>query len=278
VLELAAVCPKGYEPSMRPIIGVTMSFQEPASGAGSEHFALYRKYVAAVERAGGVAVGLPAQPDAVADLLPILDGLLLSGGGDVDPDLFGQDRHPKTRQIDRQRDDFELALVREWVRADRPLLAICRGIQVLNVALGGSLIQDIADQVAHPLIHQRAEGEARHPIRVQPNSRLASLLGDDRLEVNSYHHQAVQDLAPALEAVAWAADGITEGVEMPSARFVIGVQWHPELMFASDARQLQLFVGLVQASESWRKGQALSALEPHHVGGLRGLGAVVRMA
>ena len=234
---------------MRPIIGVTMSFQEPASGQGSDYFALYQRYVAAVERAGGVAVGLPAQPEAVANLLPILDGLLLSGGGDVAPDLFGQDCHPKTRQIDRQRDRFELALVREWVDAGRPLLAICRGIQVLNVALGGSLIQDIADQVANPVIHQRLEGEARHLIRLQPSSRLAGLLGDDELEVNSYHHQAVRDLAPGLEAVAWAADGVVEGVEMPGARFVVGVQWHPELMFESDARQLQLFVGLLEAAE-----------------------------
>lgn len=234
---------------MRPIIGVTMSFQEPASGQSSEYFTLYQRYVAAVERAGGVAIGLPAQPEAVADVLPILDGLLLSGGGDVAPDLFGQECHPKTRQIDRQRDRFELALVREWVRADRPLLAICRGIQVLNVALGGSLIQDIADQVANPVIHQRSEGEARHLIRLQPTGRLAVLLGDDELEVNSYHHQAVQDLATELQAVAWAADGVVEGVEMPDAYFVVGVQWHPELMVQNDARQLRLFVSLVEAAE-----------------------------
>jgi putative glutamine amidotransferase len=238
---------------MRPIIGVTMSFQEPASGQGSDYFALYRKYVAAVEQAEGVAVGLPAQPEAVAELFPILDGLLLSGGGDVAPELFGQDRHPKTRLIDRQRDDFELALVREWVSTGRPLLAICRGIQVLNVALGGNLIQDIADQVADPLVHQKSEGEARHLIRLQPTSRLANLLGDDELEVNSYHHQAVQDLAPGLKEVAWATDGVVEGVEMPDAGFAIGVQWHPELMVQNDARQLQLFVGLVEAAERWRK-------------------------
>lgn len=239
--------------NMRPIIGVTMSFQEPASGQGSDYFALYRKYVAAVEQAEGVAVGLPAQPEAVAELFPILDGLLLSGGGDVAPELFGQDRHPKTRLIDRQRDDFELALVREWVSTGRPLLAICRGIQVLNVALGGNLIQDIADQVADPLVHQKSEGEARHLIRLQPTSRLANLLGDDELEVNSYHHQAVQDLAPGLKEVAWATDGVVEGVEMPDAGFAIGVQWHPELMVQNDARQLQLFVGLVEAAERWRK-------------------------
>ena len=239
--------------NMRPIIGVTMSFQEPASGQGSDYFALYRKYVAAVEQAEGVAVGLPAQPEAVAELFPILDGLLLSGGGDVAPELFGQDRHPKTRLIDRQRDDFELALVREWVSTGRPLLAICRGIQVLNVALGGNLIQDIADQVADPLVHQKSEGEARHLIRLQPTSRMANLLGDDELEVNSYHHQAVQDLAPGLKEVAWATDGVVEGVEMPDAGFAIGVQWHPELMVQNDARQLQLFVGLVEAAERWRK-------------------------
>jgi putative glutamine amidotransferase len=238
---------------MKPIIGVTMSFQEPALGQRLDYFALYRKYVAAVEQAGGVTVGLPAQPQAGAEILPILDGLLLSGGGDIAPDLFGQDCHPKTRQIDRQRDHFELALVQEWLRADRPLLAICRGIQVLNVALGGSLIQDIADQVAHPLVHQRSEGEARHLIRLQPSSRLAGLLGDDELEVNSYHHQAVQDLASGLKVVAWATDGVVEGVEMPAARFVVGVQWHPELMVPNDARQLQLFVDLVKAAEEWRK-------------------------
>jgi len=233
---------------MRPIIGVTMSSREPDPVSGSEYFALHRLYVAAVERAGGVAVALPAQPKAVADLLPILDGLLLSGGGDIAPDLFGQARHPKTQGIDRQRDRFELALAREWVKGDRPLLAICRGIQVLNVALGGDLIQDIADQVADAVIHQKSGGEARHLIRLHPNSRLARLLGGDRLEVNSSHHQAVGDLAPGLEAVAWAADGVVEGVEMPHARFVIGVQWHPERMFENDARQWRLFAGLVEAA------------------------------
>lgn len=240
----------------RPIIGVTMSFQEPASEQGSDYFALYRTYVAAVEMAGGVAVGLPAQPQAVADVFPILDGLLLSGGGDIAPDLFGQDRHPKTRQIDRQRDDFELALVREWVGAGRPLLAICRGIQVVNVALGGNLIQDIADQVPHSLVHQRSEGEARHLIRLQPASRLAALMDDDELDVNSYHHQAVQELAPGLKAVAWAADGVVEGVEVPDARFVVGVQWHPERMVPNDTRQLRLFVGLVEAAKGWNKEKA----------------------
>jgi len=233
---------------MRPIIGVTMSLQRPASERSSECFALYRPYVAAVERAGGVAVGLPAQPEAVADLLPILDGLLLSGGGDVAPDLYGQACHPRTQRMDRLRDRFELALVREWVKADRPLLAICRGIQVLNVALGGNLIQDIADLVANSVVHQWSEGEARHLIRLRPSSQLARLLGGDQLEVNSFHHQAVGDLAPELEAVAWAADGVIEGVEMPGARFVVGVQWHPERMFEADARQLQLFIGLVEAA------------------------------
>lgn len=241
---------------MRPIIGVTMSFREFDPRTGSKYFALHHLYVAAVERAGGVAVALPAQPEAVADFLSSsdsLDGLLLSGGGDIAPDLFGQARHPKTQWIDRQRDRFELALAREWVKADRPLLAICRGIQVLNVALGGDLIQHIPDRVGDAVIHREPQGDARHPIRLRPDSRLARLLGGERLEVNSYHHQALDVLAPGLEAVAWSADGVVEGVEMPEARFVIGVQWHPERMFESDIRQLRLFAGLVEAASPLSK-------------------------
>lgn len=233
---------------MRPVIGVTMSLQSPISGQ-SDHFALYRPYVAAVERAGGVPVGLPAQPEAAADWLGRLDGLLLSGGGDIAPDLYGQEPHPKTRLVDRERDHFELTLVREWVKAGRPLLAICRGIQVLNVALGGTLIQDIADQVGGPLVHQVSEGEARHPVRLRPGSLLAALLDGEELEVNSYHHQAVQVLAPGLAVAAWAADGVIEAVERPGAPFVVGVQWHPERMLESDGRHLSLFRGLVEAAK-----------------------------
>lgn len=186
-----------------------------------------------------------------------MDGLLLSGGVDVHPRLYGEEVHARCGAISEVRDDVELALIR-WARADRkPVLAICRGIQTLNVALGGSLYQDIEAMVPRAVRHDCHSGNGRnhvaHDVVVSPGSRLAHLVGTDLLPVNSFHHQAIKDLALGLTVTAWAPDGIIEAVEEEGRPFVLGVQWHPEELAAEDGRAQRLFDALVEACETSRR-------------------------
>lgn len=232
---------------MRPLIGVT-TWRSPRP-PNRFQYAVNSEYVAAVEEAGGIAVTLPAQPKAVAQLIASLDALILTGGQDVDPAHYGQPLHPATRGIDPDRDHFELDLTRMAVERGLPLLGICRGIQVLNVALGGTLIQDIPALVSAALVHQSPEDApiASHHVRLQSDSRLATLMQCTELLTNSGHHQAIQSLAPALQAVGWSQDGVVEAVESTDQAFVVGVQWHPELLFQNAAPHRRLFAGLVEA-------------------------------
>jgi putative glutamine amidotransferase len=221
-----------------PVLGITLGDDDRQPG----FLRLREEYVRSVERAGAVAVALPAGAAGEAGaLLDRLDGLVLSGGADVDPALYGEPAHPRLRRVDRLRDEFELALVRETLRRDLPLLAICRGHQVLNVASGGTLVQDLASVVAGGERHDSAEPRARrvHPIDVRPGTRLSRAVGEGRVLVNSIHHQAVARLGPGLVASAHCPDdGVVEGIEMPGRRFVVGVQWHPESFWA-DAESFQ---------------------------------------
>jgi len=232
---------------MRPLIGVT-TWRSPRP-PNRFQYAVSSEYVAAVEEAGGIAVTLPAQPKAVPELIAGLDALILTGGKDIDPVHYGQPLHPATHGIDPDRDRFELDLTRMAVERGLPLLGICRGIQVLNVALGGTLIQDIPAQVLAALVHQSPDDApiATHHVRLQPNSRLAALIQCTDLLTNSGHHQAIQSLSPALRAVGWSQDDVVEAVESTNQAFVIGVQWHPELLFRDAAPHRRLFVGLVEA-------------------------------
>jgi len=220
---------------------------------GRQGFHVLREdYVRSVEQAGGMAVLLP--PGAPADAAPLLDrldGLLLSGGADVDPALYGQAPHPKLGRVVRNRDEFELALCREALRRDRPLLAICRGQQVLNVATGGTLIQDIPSVIAGAVDHDPPveRWDAVHEVGLLQGSRLRAILGRDRLAVNSFHHQAVDVLGAGLVASAHSVgDGVVEGVEEPGRRFAVGVQWHPEAFWRESQAFGSLFDALVQAS------------------------------
>lgn len=232
---------------MRPLIGVT-TWRSPRP-PNRFQYAVSSEYVAAVEEAGGIAVTLPAQPKAVPELIVALDALILTGGGDVDPVHYGQPLHTATRSIDPDRDRFELDLTRMAVERGLPLLGICRGIQVLNVALGGTLIQDVPDQVPAALVHQTPEDApiATHHVRLQPDSHSAALIQCADLLTNSAHHQAIQSLAPALRAVGWSQDGVVEAVESMDEAFVVGVQWHPELLFRDAAPHRLLFAGLIAA-------------------------------
>jgi putative glutamine amidotransferase len=212
---------------MRPVIGITL-------GDGDEPgmHAMREDYVRSVEQAGGVPLVLPpVRPEDVPAILDRLDGVLLSGGVDVDPALYGQAAHPKLGRVNRRRDDFELALTAQALRRDVPILAICRGHQVLNVATGGTLVQDIASTIEGAMKHEGKGPRSRHSHRVElaAGSRLRGILGQESVPVNSIHHQAVERLGEGLVATALCTeDRIVEGLEMPGRRFVVGVQWHPE--------------------------------------------------
>lgn len=211
----------------RPVVGVTL-------GDGDEPgvHAVRQEYVRSVEQAGGVPVVLPpVSPGDVPALLDHLDGLLLSGGVDVDPALYGQEPHPRLGRVNRRRDDFEIALVQEAVRRDVPVLAICRGQQVLNVAAGGTLVQDIPSLVEGGVSHDGKGPRWRraHPVELTGPSRLRDILGEDAVDVNSIHHQSVDRVGEGLVVSARCpGDGVVEGLERPASRFVVAVQWHPE--------------------------------------------------
>jgi putative glutamine amidotransferase len=235
-----------------PLIGVTTSI---TIGTSPERAYVNSTYLNAIQHAGGVPVVLPPQLSAssLARLARGLDGLLLTGGGDVDPAAFGETPHPTLYDVAPLRDTLETGAVRIALERQLPILAICRGIQLLNVALGGTLFQHVGDEPGTELRHSQTEprDQPSHKVKVKPTSRLAATLGTDELEVNSMHHQAVKALGAGLEAVAWTPDQLVEGVEMTEpSRFVLGVQWHPEELIGSSEPARRLFAALVTSARS----------------------------
>jgi putative glutamine amidotransferase len=239
-------------PAARPRIGITTSrriLETPRMDVPIH--SVPRAYVAAVEAAGGLPVILPnLEADSFREYAGFLDGVILTGGEDVDPALYGADRHPETQKADDLRDSFESAAVNVADEIGLPALCICRGIQVLNVARGGSLIQDIPSEVEGGMDHYPdIEGEHAHDVTVEADSLLGTVYGKDRLQVNSRHHQAVLTVGRHLKAVAWAPEGFVEAIEDDRpGRFLIGVQWHPETMFEAHPEQLAPFRALVEAT------------------------------
>lgn len=239
-------------PTRRPLIGITTGplAARPPWPAGLRQ---NRSYVRAVAAAGGAPVLIPLldDPEALRAIYARLDGVLLPGGGDVDPARYGEAARPeyKVEGVDALLDAVELQLARWALDGGRPLLGICRGQQTLNVAAGGTLYQDIAAQVPGSLPHQQPEARTAlvHPIAVEPASRLASVLGETALAVNSIHHQAIARLAPGLRAVAQAPDGVLEGVELPTHPFALAVQFHPEELVPDHAPSARLFAAFVAA-------------------------------
>ena len=235
-----------------PLIGVSTSI---SVGTQPERAYVNSAYLFAVQQAGGVPVPLPPQlsPRALETVAGLLDGLLLTGGGDMDPVAFGEAPHPTLYDVAPSRDALETAAIGVAMDRGLPILAVCRGIQVLNVALGGSLHQDVASDPGTPLTHGQKEprDQPTHAVKLAPDSRLAAVMGTDAADVNSMHHQAVKSLGRGLRAVAWAPDQIVEGVELEDpSRLVLGVQWHPEeLVRQSDAAR-RLFSALVDAARS----------------------------
>ncbi|HLI12858.1 MAG TPA: gamma-glutamyl-gamma-aminobutyrate hydrolase family protein [Alphaproteobacteria bacterium] len=230
----------------RPAIGLTLD-AEPAGGYSKlPWYALRQNYCDTIARAGGLPVLLPHEPERAADYLDRLDGLLVTGGAfDVDPALFGAEaRHPTVKTKDR-RTAFELAIVKGALARNMPVLGICGGQQLLNVVLGGTLIQHIPDEVARPLAHEQPNPrtEAGHVVRVAAGTLLHRITGQDELAVNSAHHQAAKTVGPQVVVDATAEDGVIEGIEHPGYRFCLGVQWHPEYLISpGDGRILEAFV------------------------------------
>ena len=224
-----------------PVIGITSKGPDP-SGA----YTISARYVQAVRRAGGAAVVLPAGEEGAADLAGRIDGLVLSGGGDVDPALYGGVWREEVYGVSRERDAFEIALVREALWRDLPVLGICRGCQLINVALGGTLVEHLPEGEGG-VRHRTSESEsARHPVAAW--GRLARILGSEEIEPVSHHHQAVREPAPGLEVVARAPDGVVEALEMPGYPWFFAVQWHPEITAVEDPAQQRLFDALVEAA------------------------------
>lgn len=238
---------------VRPVIGLTTYLQQAQTGVWDVRASfLPAIYFEGVELAGGIATLLPPQPvdDSIADrLLDRLDGLVITGGPDVLPENYGQDRHPKTNEANadiRSRDDFELALVRGALPRRLPLLGICRGAQVLNVALGGTLHQHLPDVIGHTRHQQGDAVFTTSSVRTVPGTRLAGLIGETS-DAQCYHHQAVDRLGSGLIVSARDDDGVIEGIEIPGDDFVLAVQWHPE----ERLDDLRLFAAVVEAARDY---------------------------
>ena len=231
---------------MRPLIGIT-PLHDPRRG----RLWILPHYPAALEEAGALPVLLPLTDDGeVLDQLSgRLDGLLLSGGHDVDPALYGQELLPCCGPLSPAKDRAELALLERFLRLDKPVLALCRGMQLLNVHLGGTLYQDLDTQFPTRVPHRQQPPYELpvHAVSVSPGGPLYRIVGREQLAVNSYHHQAVRHTAPALSVQARAPDGLVEAVALPGARFVLGVQWHPEDLYREDEGAAAFFSAFTAA-------------------------------
>lgn len=238
----------------RPLIGITAyNYVKPTSGW--RYDVCYGKNAAAVEAAGGLPVLIPSMvsADTLRQTYERLDGVLLPGGGDIDPARYDTQPNATLMEVSQERDEMEISLAQWAVEDDLPVFGICRGIQLLNVALGGSLVQDIPTHRSTELRHnihypEEPRDLLLHDVSVEADSRLASILGDTTVTVNSLHHQAIDTVAPHTTVTAQASDGIIEGLEMQDKTFVLAVQWHPEDLVANDDRMRNLFTAFVDAA------------------------------
>ena len=230
----------------RPSIGLTLDSEPPGGYSKLPWYALRQNYSDTITTAGGLPILLPHEPERVRDYLDRIDGLVVTGGAfDVDPSLFGADTtHPTVKTKDR-RTAIELAILKGALERDMPVLGICGGQQLLNVVLGGTLIQHIPDEVEAPLLHEQPNPrtEPGHVVRVVKGTLLHRITCSDALDVNSAHHQAAKDIGCGVVVNATAEDGVIEGIEHPGYRFCLGVQWHPEFLISrGDSLILDAFV------------------------------------
>ena len=224
-----------------PLIGITADREDPGGYSKFPWYALRVNYCSAVTAAGGVPLILPADVSLVDQYADVIDGLIVSGGAfDVDPVLFGEQTKHDTVVLKADRTDFELGLTKRFLEQDRPVFGICGGQQLLAVALGGTLIQHIPDEVENALAHEQPNprDEAGHEVRIAVGSRLHDIVKADTLAVNSAHHQAVKTVPDSVVIDAVASDGVIEGIEDPTKRWCLGVQWHPEFHISEGDKRL----------------------------------------
>lgn len=240
---------------MQPIIGVTSSIREERLAVTGQ------TNVKAITWAGGVPLILPNLMDkqSVYRIADLLDGLLLTGGIDIDPTLFGEEPHPRLGEVSPERDQFESMIIKRMMALDKPILGICRGCQILNVTAGGDMYQDIYAQIEHPLLQHRQVAPKYHRshfIDVCEGSLLHQISGSLRYKVNSYHHQAVRTMADGFEVCARSSDGVVEAFASVKHRFVMGVQWHPEyLIKKGDSHSEKLLTAFIQTCSGSFSGQ-----------------------
>ena len=250
---------------MRPAIGITTATVDDPPVHGFARYAASHGYVHCVAAAGGLPVPLPYNDPALAEeYIARLDGLVLTGGLDVDPFFYGEEPKPEVGKVDPARDRFELALIQGAHAAGLPIFAICKGVQMLNVAFGGSLVQDVYTSVPDVLRHEQRNlrwDSHYHPVNVVHGSRLAEIVGAGRVRVNSDHHQAVDRVAEGLVVTARADDDVVEGLEDPSPPWCLGVQWHPERM-PDDPLTQRLFAALLEAASRCRQVIVLTHVPP----------------
>ncbi len=241
----------------RPLIGIPAATKRDPEYVATPTYRFNGLYPTALAACGAdpIVIPLDLPAESLLSIYARLDGLCLAGGVDVDPGHYGEQPHPKLGEVDQARDDAELTLTRWALRDDLPILGICRGIQLLNVAAGGSLYQDIAAQVNGALRHsyQLAESpweRSTHAVQLAPGSKAHTIFGVTLLCTNSFHHQAVKEPGAGLVVTARTEDGIVEAMEDANRRFVVGVQWHPEGMFRSDPVERRLFTAFVKSASS----------------------------
>ncbi|MCR9215052.1 MAG: gamma-glutamyl-gamma-aminobutyrate hydrolase family protein [Proteobacteria bacterium] len=219
-----------------PVIGITLDSEDPGGYSNMPWYALRQNYADVVTASGGLPIGLPHEPDHVDKYLEKLDGLIVTGGAfDVDPAMFGADTRHDTVVTKDRRTEFEKNMSEAMLAADKPVLGICGGQQLLHVILGGTLIQHIPDEVDDHLPHEQPNPrtEAGHIVNIVPDTLLHRIVGTETLDVNSAHHQAAKDVSDNITVNALAPDGVIEGIEDSKYRFCLGVQWHPEYMISN---------------------------------------------
>ncbi|MFL6248609.1 MAG: gamma-glutamyl-gamma-aminobutyrate hydrolase family protein [Thermoanaerobaculia bacterium] len=238
----------------KPLIGIGSDAQH-IEGERDRAF-VYMTYVEALRRAGAVPVLIPPQPENAAELVEGLDGILLAGGEDCDPTLYGQERHPEVVHLmDERRQSNDLALAKAARERGIPTLGICLGLQMMNVAAGGTLVQDIDSHIETEIQHaSKPEDRARHDVMVEQGTKLATIVPAVELNVNSSHHQAIAEVGDGLHVTAHAPDGVVEGVEDPRHPFYVGVQWHPEDM-AGEGSARTIFDAFVEAAREYARSK-----------------------
>jgi putative glutamine amidotransferase len=226
---------------IKPLIGITLDSEDPGGYSNMPWYALRQNYADVITASGGLPLALPHEPDQVEDYLEKLDGLVVTGGAfDVDPSMFGATTRHDTVVTKDRRTEFEKNMAEAMLRADKPVLGICGGQQLLHVILGGTLIQHIPDEVDGALAHEQPNPrtEAGHDVAILPGTLLHRIVGADRLDVNSAHHQAAKDASKNITVNAVAPDGVIEGIEDSRYKFCLGVQWHPEYLISNGDKQI----------------------------------------